>query len=62
MTGLEEVCSHVAATLISVQKGIEMFETTCTSRPCEWITPTGGKRITYAEGSKTDFTTPSEKT
>ena len=57
MDGLGEVCCHVAATLFSVSKGIEMLETTCISRPCEWVKPTAGKGITYTESSENDFTT-----
>ena len=55
--GLGEVCSHVAATLLSVSKGIEMLETTCISRPCEWVKLTAGKGISYTEGGEIDFTT-----
>ena len=61
MAGLGEVCSHVAATLFSVVKAIEMLETTCTSQPCEWIKATKRNDNIYMEGCDIDFSTPSKK-
>ena len=45
----------------SVVKAIEMLETTCTSKPCEWIKATKRNDNIYMEGCDIDLSTPSKK-
>ena len=61
MAGLGEACSHIAATLFAVETAVRLIkDTTCTSKPCEWIRPSSQK-ISYAEGSDIDFSSPQRK-
>ncbi|XP_038063172.1 uncharacterized protein LOC119733881, partial [Patiria miniata] len=64
MAGVTEVCSHVAATLFAVSKGVEMSTTTCTSKPCTWIKPAKSRSSgddMYAEASNINFSKPKRR-
>ena len=61
MAGLEECCSHVAATLFYMETvGRIANGKTCTSLPCFWLKPPASN--TYNEISKIDFTSPGRNT
>lgn len=60
MAGLGEVCSHIAAVLFAVEVHNRLKDTSCTSQPCAWLSPTM-KNVTYASISDINFTTPATK-
>ena len=61
MAGVGEACSHVAA-LLFVLEGNTLLKQqfSCTSLPCSWL-PASFRSVLFAEMSKIDFTTPSQK-
>lgn len=61
MAGLGEACSHIAATLFTIEAAVKKVkETACTSLPCVWSDSSGGK-ADFAEGYEIDFTSPARK-
>ncbi len=40
MAGLGEACSHIAALLFAVEVHNRLKDTSCTSQPCQWLSPT----------------------
>ena len=61
MAGVGEACSHVAA-LLFVLEGNTLLKQqfSYTSLPCSWL-PASFRSVPFAEMSKIDFTTPSQK-
>lgn len=61
MAGLGEACSHIAALLFAAEAHVRLRrDTSCTSRPCEWLSPTL-KSVNYKPISEIDFTNPKTK-
>ncbi|CAM1298095.1 Uncharacterised protein g2024 [Pycnogonum litorale] len=61
MAGLDEVCSHVAATCFGVETAVKsLTSTACTSKPCAWLQP-NSVGVEYAEARKIDFTSVPKK-
>ncbi len=60
MAGLGEACSHIAALLFAVEVHNRLKDTSCTSQPCQWLSPTM-KNVPYAPISDICFTAPATK-
>ena len=55
MAGLGEACSHIAALLFAVEVHNRLKDTSCTTQPCKWLSPTM-QNVPYAPISDISFT------
>ena len=61
MAGLGKACSHTVALLFAAEAHTKMIkDTSCTSRPCAWLSP-NMVNVNYAPIADIDFSTQSAK-
>ena len=62
MSGLGEVCTHIAAVLFFLEASTRLQDkVTCTQEQCQWIIPSYQKEIPYAPVKDLDFTSAKGK-